>query len=273
MKKIIWTYWHQGIENAPPVVKYSYNQWKKLNPEWDVIFVDGTNIHEYIEPLEIKKEKLDKISLAVSSDLYKLKLVLTHGGVFADATTYPLVPLDNWLFEVMSEGFFFFHKPGRNRLISIWFVAGYKDNIVLKKHYNALIGYWNKNSFINDPRSEYMRIIYKLTDRNMEFTRLWFTFLYRKIFKITPYLVTTYSFYNTLRKNKELMESFEKMPKIDAKKSNYFTDTSRFNLPLTEEFKNIVDNKKANLLKLNWRHVPEFPEKGTNIDYLLNKKQ
>lgn len=269
MNKIIWTYWNQGLKSAPPVVKPCIEQWRKLNPDWELRFVDANNIHDYIEPLEIPKEKYNKISKAVASDLYKLKLIITHGGVFVDATTFPIIPLNEWLPNVVTEGFFFFHKPGRNRLISIWFVAGEKNNVVLKMHYDNLIKYWCSNSFINNPRAKYMEIIYKITDRNLDFTRLWFTFFYRKILRITPYLITTYSFYNTLKKDKSLMNSFNKMPKISAVKCNSF-GRDLYYMPIDENFKNLVDKKNVPILKLNWRYVQENIKEGTNLFYLLN---
>lgn len=270
--KIIWTYWHQGFDNAPPVVKPCIEQWKSLNPEWELRFLDQYNMYDYIEPIEINKETLEKMSLAVSSDLFKLQFLIKHGGVWADATTFPLVPLDDWLLSKMDAGYFYFYKPGRDRLISSWFMASEKNNEMLKKHYEALKNYWNNNNFRNTGKykSPYIKHINRFTNRNLSFTKLWFSYLYTKILRVTPYLVTHYMFYYLISKHKNLNQRFELMPKISAETTHAFKKEI-LSSPLSKELKSIVDEKKAPMLKLNWRWVGSDVPKDSNIDYLFNQ--
>jgi hypothetical protein len=270
--KIIWTYWHQGLEDAPPVVKPCLEQWKHLNPEWEIRFIDQHNMYDYIEPLDIKKETLEKMSLAISSDLFKLQFLIKYGGVWVDATTFPLVPLDDWLLNKMDAGYFYFYKPGRDRIISSWFIVAEKNNEMLVKHYEALKNYWNDNNFrnIGNPRASYMKLIYKLTNRNLLSTRLWFCYLYTKIFRVTPYLVTHYMFYNLISKHKDLKQRFELMPKISPKTSHAFKKEILY-LPLSPKFKLIIDKKSTPMVKLNSRYVRRHIPKDCNLDYLFNQ--
>jgi hypothetical protein len=270
--KIIWTYWHQGIDNAPPAVKPCVEQWKNLNPGWEIRFLDQFNMFDYIEPIDIDKETLEKMSLAVSSDLFKLQLLIKHGGVWADATTFPLVPLDDWLLNKMDAGYFYFYRPGRDRIISSWFMAAEKNNEMLKTHYDALINYWNTNNFRNIGKYKlpYIQFINRFTNRNLLFTKLWFSFFYTKILRVTPYLVTHFMFYQLISKHKNLMQRFELMPKISAKATHAFKDKI-LSSPLREELKLIVDEKKAPMIKLSWRWVSNDIPKDSNIDYLFNQ--
>lgn len=270
MIKIIWTYWHQGIDNAPPVVKPCVDKWRSLNPDWELILIDKDNIYEYIDPIDIDNETLDKMSLAISSDLFKLKFLIHYGGVWVDATSYPLIPLNEWLLDKMDAKYFFFYKPGRDRLISSWFIAAEKNNEMFVYYYKALINYWKNNSFrnIGQPWVPYMKWLYKLTNQNIYLTKLWFSFFYTKILRVTPYLVTHYMFYYIINKNREFNLSFKQMPKYSAnkvhllKKEDYYKD-------LNKSIKKCIDKKEIPVLKLNWRFVKMNIPKSSNLDYLF----
>lgn len=271
LNKVIWTYWYQGYDNAPPVVKPCIEQWKHLNPNWELRFIDKDNIKDYTDDLGIKASALNKIPLAVSSDLFKLQLLIKYGGVWADATTYPLIPLDDWLLDKMQAGYFYFYKPGRDRLISTWFKAAQKGNIMLKMHYEALINYWNNNNFKSigsKKKTLFESYLYRLTNRNLPLTKLWFTPLYRIVFNIAPYSVTHYMFYNLISKNKHLRDRFESMPKISAHLSHVLSKKEVLDAPLDKHIKDIIDNKKTPVIKLNSRHIDNEVVKGSNLDYL-----
>ena len=149
MNKIIWMYWHQGFDDAPKVIGPCVQQWKNLHPDWEINLLDQNNVYEFIEPLTIKQKILEKMSLAHRSDLIRTQLLIKHGGVWVDSTCFPLMKLDNWLPKNMQAGFFFFYRPGRDRIISNWFIASEKDNMVLKTLYDELITYWNNHNFKN----------------------------------------------------------------------------------------------------------------------------
>lgn len=210
------------------------------------------------------------MSLAISSDLFKLKFLIKYGGVWVDATSYPLIPLDDWLLNKMQARYFFFYKPGRDRLISTWFMAAEKNNTTFIKFYQALLDYWTQNTFrnIGKPWLSYMKWIYKITNRNVATTKLWFSFFYTKVLRVTPYLITHYMFYNMISQNKELNNIFHKMPKFDSKNVHKLKKED-FNQTLCYNIKIIIDHKEVPVLKLNWRYVEKTLIKGSNIEYLF----
>jgi hypothetical protein len=54
----------------------------------------------------------------------------------------------------MDVGYFYFYKPGSDRIISCRFIVAEKSNEMLVKHYEALKYYLNNNNFrnIGNPR-------------------------------------------------------------------------------------------------------------------------
>ncbi len=92
----IWIYWHQGMSEAPFVVRKCIESWVKENPGWEVNFLDKDNLGEYVV-LNLREEKLVNLPLPHQSDLVRLQLLSKYGGVWADATTLCMRPLDDWI--------------------------------------------------------------------------------------------------------------------------------------------------------------------------------
>jgi mannosyltransferase OCH1-like enzyme len=272
MNKIIWSYWHQGLDKAPPVVKPCIQQWINLNQDWEFRFIDQYSMYDYIEPLGIAKETLDQIPLAVSSDLYKLQLLIKYGGVWVDATTFPLLPINDWLPNKMDAGYFFYYRPGRDRIISSWFIAAEKNNELLKKVYKNLKEYWNNNTFKNLKKDSSSSILFlnKLVNRNLFLTKLWFTPLFTKFLRLTPYFVTHYMIYKTISHDMKSRQNFKKMVKVSANPSHVFKNSILME-PLCPDLKEFIDNKKTPVIKLGWRAVGEDIPLNSNLAYLFRQ--
>ena len=82
----------------------------------------------------------------------------------------------------MNSDFSFFYKPGKDRIISNWFIATEKDNLLFKKLYDNLISYWNNNSFVNLGRKNtyFENQIFRIINRNRYTALLWTTFFFKK---------------------------------------------------------------------------------------------
>ena len=272
MVKTIWTYWHQGFYNAPSAVKPCIDQWKKLHPDWDIKLLDQNNIYEYAEPLPIKASTLDKMMLPHQSDLLRTQLLIKYGGVWADPTCFPLQKLDHWLPGNMQAGFFFFYKPGRDRIISNWFIAAEKGNAVLKSLYNALIYYWNNNNFKNLGRTNttFEKQLNRLLNRNLILPRLWFSPLFTKILQIYPYMVYHFMLYDLISKYKNIKEQFDLMPKQSALPPHYLQRAGMMD-PLSTHIKTIIDEQQVPLLKLTWKIKQDEIPQDSNLAYLFNQ--
>lgn len=270
--KTIWMYWHQGFEHAPPAVKPCVKQWEKLHPNWTIHLLDKHTILNHADPLPIKKDILGQMMLPHISDLYRTQLLIKYGGVWADPTTFPLMSLEEWLPQNMNAGFFFFYKPGRDRIISNWFIASEKNNKMLIKLYDELLKYWNNNNFKNpsEPRTPLKQFLKRLINRNFFLTRLWFTPLFTKILRVSPYMVYHYMVYRLIMKHKSLYGMFEKMPKISSPLIFAFEEDTVYR-PLNPEIKAIVDDQKIPLVKLHWRHINQDIPEQSNIAYLFKQ--
>lgn len=149
--KTIWVYWDQGEENAPELVKDCIASWRIHNPGWDIQVLDAQSAAQ-ITDLPHDPSKLPVQSYA---DLLRLRLLRKKGGVWADATTYCLAPLDNWLPMVAQRGFFaftwtkydtWFTWPGMRRSMTNWFLASEPEGEFISLWEEACFGYWEGRS-------------------------------------------------------------------------------------------------------------------------------
>ncbi len=76
------------------------------------------------------------------SNLIRLSLLHRHGGVWADATTICMQPLDEWLPAAASSGFFAFRAHAEGRPLSNWFLAATPHHLIVKRLQDASIAYW-----------------------------------------------------------------------------------------------------------------------------------
>jgi hypothetical protein len=131
-EKIIWQYWGQGIQDAniPEVVSICFDSVDKYKEDYLVIRLDDTNISEYIDLPSFILEKLSLgiISKTFLSDLLRVILLKTYGGIWLDATILLTDKIPNYL------------KQGNH------FVFQRDPSVVEKKLWkNSYAYYWNWN--------------------------------------------------------------------------------------------------------------------------------
>jgi hypothetical protein len=128
LPKIIWMFWHSGLEGAPDVVHRSLTTWQHFNPDHEVRFLTLADAEAVLGvDLEALFEKLTvDLGWAGKSDLIRVMLLAKFGGIWADATTFCLRPLSDWLHdEVRTNGFFCFRHRNKavDREMMSWFLA------------------------------------------------------------------------------------------------------------------------------------------------------
>lgn len=138
----IYALWLQGIKAAPEIVKVCLNRWEILNPEWKIIVLDREEALNIIDDFPIDLSKLYQPQ--AFADIVRLKL-LQDGGVWVDATAYPVVPLSSWIDDATNaSGFFAFtgHHPSLE--ISNWFLAAERGNTLCRKWWEETYRYWQQ---------------------------------------------------------------------------------------------------------------------------------
>lgn len=89
-KKIIWQYWGQGVESEelPEIVRLCFDSIDKYKGEYEVIRLSDDTIRDYLEFPDFvwNKRKNPAFNQTFFSDLLRLALLNTYGGVWLDAT-------------------------------------------------------------------------------------------------------------------------------------------------------------------------------------------
>ena len=219
----------------------------------------------------VPKEKISGLSLNHQSDLIRLALLSEYGGVWADATTFCINPLDEWIDDYAKSGFFVFSKPGPDRMISNWFLASEKGNLVVSKLYKHLAAYWINNNF-KEPNKLQRKIIRGLShrlNRSEKTTKYWFTPVVTKIFRVYPYFVFHYMFERLISLDVEVKRIWTNTyyASADGPALAYYLDLLS---PLTNEIKKQIDNNPAPLYKLDWRYGNNIPENSV-LSYITKQ--
>ena len=151
MKKIIWQYWHQGIENAPQIIKNCIASVKKFHPEYEQKILSFETIKDFVNIPQKYYELLEqkKIPIAIFSDILRLHLLEKYGGIWIDSTIFltDKIPQD-----ILNSDFF---CPKKNHItdnfsdrMSCFFIKSSPENIFLKLTKASIENYWQKNNYL-----------------------------------------------------------------------------------------------------------------------------
>ena len=140
LPRVIWMLWDKGEAAAPPLVRHCIASWRAHNPAWQVRLLDAAAFDAHPD----LRADLPRIGIVKTSNRLRTRLLVAHGGVWADATTLCAAPLDHWLPMLMEAGLFVFARPAPDRLISNWFIAAEPGNPLLRRIEAAYDAYWRR---------------------------------------------------------------------------------------------------------------------------------
>ena len=88
LRNKIWICWWQGIDNAPDIVKVCVQSIKKNYNEKDIIFITEDNYANYVTfPKWVEEKRMKGVfSRTHFSDLLRMNLLATYGGIWIDST-------------------------------------------------------------------------------------------------------------------------------------------------------------------------------------------
>ena len=150
----IWVYWHQGFENAPPIVKKAYSKLLKYACSHKVIALDENNISTYVKFPDYIYEKLHsgKITLTHFSDLLRMALLSEYGGFWIDSTILLSDSLPHFntpFYSIKSKTYNPRHVNGGNMWSAFFIGTGHK-NAVAKYVLDLFLNYWSKENILID---------------------------------------------------------------------------------------------------------------------------
>ncbi len=252
--KKIWLLWLQGEQQAPPLVRCCLEQWRQKNPGWQVILLDRRNLEQFIQ-LQLPPSRLSKLTSQHQSDLIRLALLEQHGGVWADATTFCMIPLDQWLANVLDSGCFLFSRPGKDRLIANWFMAAIPNHYLISCWHRFLSSYWLENPF--EPLNFWQRQLVSILDlflsANCHLTQYWFSSIVTKGLKVYPYYSSHYAFFYLVNNDPRANALWQAMPRLSANPPLRLVRQNLFS-KVTAATQAELQSDPQPLYKLTWKH-------------------
>ncbi|HEY3781984.1 MAG TPA: capsular polysaccharide synthesis protein [Fimbriimonadaceae bacterium] len=146
--RVIYSLWLQGKGQAPPAVRLCFDRWEALNPGYELKILEERDVAHLLAETSIDRAAMPHQAL---SDIVRTLLLLKNGGIWVDASLFPVVPLDNWLPQVVEKtGFFAFNWYGPSedlnpelKRISSWFLASDKGHILFQKMWEQIERFWS----------------------------------------------------------------------------------------------------------------------------------
>ena len=84
--KRIFTFW-EPKEKMPAYIKLCMLTWKKFLPDYEIVVLDYSNLHEYMSDKAYNNVVFKYMSLAKQSDAIRAALLYENGGIWMDADT------------------------------------------------------------------------------------------------------------------------------------------------------------------------------------------
>ncbi|HFK5546687.1 TPA: capsular polysaccharide synthesis protein [Elizabethkingia anophelis] len=170
--KIIWQYWGQGYDadKIPEVVKICFESVDKYKGDYTVVRLSDDNLNDYIDLPEfvLNKKESAVFNKTFFSDLLRLALLKTYGGVWLDAT----VLLTGNLPQYFTEQNYFVYQRDPNEPYKSYWESSYayywgwnpnfkvrmlnsiffakKESIMISTLFDLMLYYWKNQKEIID---------------------------------------------------------------------------------------------------------------------------
>lgn len=169
-EKVIWQYWAQGYEQVPEVVGRCLKSVREWRGDCTIIRLTDATLAQYIQLPDYIMEKKEQgiIPLAQFSDILRVCLLATYGGIWLDATILLTGPLPQ---RYKDMEFFVFqrdpHEPNQkywenayayyygwakgfrvNMLNAVIFAK--RDSVVINEVAQLLLAYWKSHDTLPD---------------------------------------------------------------------------------------------------------------------------
>ena len=115
--RIIWQYWAQGYDRVPDVVRKCLESIDWFAADYTIVRLTDANLVDYLDVPDFIQEKREKMTTAHYSDLLRLMLLKTYGGIWMDATILLTGPIPE---EYASQDFFVFRRDPNEPNIKYW---------------------------------------------------------------------------------------------------------------------------------------------------------
>lgn len=166
--KIIWQYWAQGYDNLSPIIKKCLASVDEYAKDYVIVRLSDDNVENYLDVPKFVEEKKKKFSIAHYSDLLRMMLLSTYGGIWLDVTVFLSANIQDYLGE---NDFFMFQRDPEEHNKEYWrntyayyfgwnkgfrvnvlnsIIYARKESLVLTTLCGTLLYWWKFHSSIPD---------------------------------------------------------------------------------------------------------------------------
>ena len=166
--KIIWQYWAQGYDNVPEIVRHCMASVDRFACDFQIIRLTDSNFSTYLDLPDFFLSKRPLMTKAHFSDLLRLILLKTYGGIWMDATILLTGPIP----QAYSESdFFCFRRDPKEPDYRYWrnvyayyfgwakgfrvnmlnsFIVAKKENRTISELCDLMLLWWKQNDGLPD---------------------------------------------------------------------------------------------------------------------------
>jgi hypothetical protein len=258
--KIIWSAWFQGEDNAPEVPRALFSRWRRANPQYEVRVLDEKVTRDVLADFPLRVED---IPFAARSDILRSKVLAEYGGIWTDASTLCVHPLDRWLEKFEDAELFAFESPGPDRLLSSWFLACAPNSLLMQRWWQEVQDYWQKPRVVDlnvySPHVIPADPVWEVSPNGGasgdSFPYFWFHYLFERIITTVPAC-------------RQIWNSAPKLPAAPAHSlQELFRDSPSIGVIKSKE-----TACESPIQKLDWRHS-ESTATLEQLIYMLNNKR
>ena len=287
----VWMLWLQGFEQAHPLVQICIQSWRQRNPGWTVHLLNKDTLPDYLDEELCRELFRSKLPPSKIANIARLALIGRFGGVWADADVYCARPLDDWIDDATSSGFFAFRfleadvwlgDPNiptfkrllvrtDDRVIANWFLAGHAGNLMASEFAVRHLDFLKLAIASRKQSVGFLRnTIISLLRRNAYLASMMGSHGFVTRVGRYPYFIFHYHFANLLRNDFEFQRAWARVKPMSAPAALVF---SKFlGLPCDEEFQAAIRGKgNSPVYKFHWRRTnPLQRDTLTRFDWLAN---
>jgi hypothetical protein len=265
----IWILWTQGLDQLPPIPRRCIDSWVAHNPDWDIKVLTRKSLCRWTDAV-LGRPKAQSLRPYRLSELARLNLLARHGGVWVDATCYCMKPLDEWLPACLTSSFFAFDRPGRDRLMSSWFLAAPPGDYISRRMWEVLDDYYLGRSLSDTGWRRLARmVIGRGLNHNTRTTSLWFAPPLPQL-GITPYLSFHYLFNRLARTDATFRDIWKQTPKISAD-GPHSLQRHGLDRPPSPQILADIEGRRVPVYKLDWRIEPGTLSPSSTLNALFNR--
>jgi len=162
--KVIWAFWTNtphSLGPAPPLapsglpvfVDLCVASWRKLNPSYEIRLLNQSSVWSWLNRSDLP-ESYEKVWIAHQADAIRLALLVKYGGVWIDASTLMLRPLEEILgHDRTLRTFFTYDRQNRNHYdrrvdsnyyVENWFLAAPAQDPLLGRTWECFKTYFSE---------------------------------------------------------------------------------------------------------------------------------